>query len=1044
MPKSQSKRSETSKRPHVSPLSLSLDDSTLVACNTPDNRIEVFAIDQSADPVWTGSIAVGVDPVSVRFRTNKEVWVVNHLSDSISIVDLAQNAVVRTLDTLDEPADVVFAGEPVRAFVTCSSVDTVLVFDLGNLAAEPVQILIEGEDPRALAVSPDGGRVYAAVFESGNGTTLVAGGADGLVNNSVVGFPPNAVNDRSGPYRGQNPPPNKGTEFDPPLNRSLPAPPPVGMIVRQAEDGRWLDDNDGDWTSLVSGEHAEGSGRPEGWELIDNDVAIIDTATLEVTYTTRLMNHCMALAVNPATGRVSVVGTDAINEVRFEPVINGTFVRVHGGTFDPDEPAAKAVSDLNPHLDYSSHTTSLELRFQSIGDPRGIAWLGDGSLGLVTGMGSNNVIVIGRDGTRIPESSPIEVGEGPTGVVINETAGAAYTLNRFDATLSVLDLQLRTESSRVAFFDPTPEVIRAGRRHLFDTHATSGLGHVSCASCHTDARMDRLAWDLGDPSGEMKPVNGASHNLGANIPTLDEGFDHFHPMKGPMTTQTLQDIIGKEPHHWRGDRDGIEEFNNAFVGLLGGDEKLTTEEMQEFEDYLATIFFPPNPFRNLDNSLPEDLAMPGHFTSDRFGTAGRPLRNGNAKRALESLYRPILRGIDRGALACVTCHSLPIGIGTDSARTGLLSFEPIPAGPNGERHHALVPVDGSTQRSIKVAQLRNLYDKVGFEMTQKRSRAGFGFLHDGSIDSLTRFLSEPAFDPDNEQDVADLVALMLSFSGSGFGDPAFLEPPGTPSQDVPAAVGKQLTTPQGAITPEQAVLLGQLRDLADAGQIGLILKTVSDGQPRGATYVGSNTFLTDRADVTINFDGLQQFAEAADAPVTFTAVPRGTGLRLGIDRDVDGIGDFDESRDLAPDIPGYQNPFSALLSDTTGNAGSLEPDGIPDGDNDFDDDGIINKAELLAGTNPVENLTAPAMPEVLSVVVADESESVTIRWTTEPGGVYAVEYSGDLVTWKDAGEGELSAPPDGTELQWRDAGEPGTESAPADARRRYYRVRRVR
>lgn len=30
---------------------------------------------------------VGIDPVSVRFRTNNELWVVNHISDSVSVVD---------------------------------------------------------------------------------------------------------------------------------------------------------------------------------------------------------------------------------------------------------------------------------------------------------------------------------------------------------------------------------------------------------------------------------------------------------------------------------------------------------------------------------------------------------------------------------------------------------------------------------------------------------------------------------------------------------------------------------------------------------------------------------------------------------------------------------------------------------------------------------------------------------------------------------------------------------------------------------------------
>lgn len=1017
--------------PHVSPLALSPDGSLLAACNTADHRVELF--DTTGTKLeWLQSIPVGVEPVSARFRSDQELWVVNQLSDSVSIVDVTASAVIRTIETSDEPADVVFAGSPLKAFVTCSAVDTVLVFDLGNLDAEPTEIPIEGEDPRALATSPDGAKVYAAIFESGNGTTLLGGGADA---DSILVFPPNAVSDQQGPYRGKNPPPNAGDEFDPPMNPVLPPAPPVGLIVRQTEDGRWVDDNEGDWTDLVSGENASASGRPLGWELIDNDVAIIDTADLSVTYTTRLMNICMAMAVNPASGAVTVVGTEATNEIRFEPVINGTFVRVQSATFPADDEAVKKITDLNPHLDYSSHTTTMELRNQSIGDPRGIAWINDGSQGLVTGLGSNNVVAIDANGERIPDVSPIEVGEGPTGLVIHDAQARAYVLNRFEGSISTIDLQSQSESAREPFFDPTPTVIKTGRRHLYDTHATSGLGQVSCASCHVDARMDRLAWDLGDPSGELKAVTASTHNLGAGILTLDDGFTPFHPMKGPMTTQTMQDIIGKEPHHWRGDRDGIEEFNHAFVGLLGGDEQLTPEEMQEFEDYLATIFFPPNPFRNLDNSLPEDLPMSGHYTSDRFGPAGRPLPNGNAKRALDDLYRPILRGIDRGALACVTCHTLPIGNGSDTALSGL-SFRSIPPGPNGERHHALVSVDGSSQRSIKVAQLRNMYDKVGFEMTQKKSRAGFGFLHDGSVDSLARFLSEPAFLPNDDQEVADLVAMMLAFSGSGFGDRVLLEPPGTESLDAPAAVGKQLTLSGGMISPEELALLTQLRDLANQGQIGLILKTVIEGSPRGATYVGGNRFLTDRADVSLTFGGLQQFSAAADTPVTFTAVVRGTGARLGIDRDTDGIGDFDEVRDLAPDIPGHQNPFDSHMQDATGDNGSMEPDGKPDGNNDFDGDGTTNQLELLAGTNPVENLTAPSTPSIISVIVAEGSDTVTLRWSSEPGAAYLIEISNDLITWTDVAGGEIES--NANELEWSD------DNPTNDARRRYYRVRRVR
>jgi DNA-binding beta-propeller fold protein YncE len=69
-------------------------------------------------------VPVGLEPVAIAARTNTEVWVVNHLSDSISIVQIdtvtpANSRVVRTLHTCDEPRDIVFAGTGgTRAFVT--------------------------------------------------------------------------------------------------------------------------------------------------------------------------------------------------------------------------------------------------------------------------------------------------------------------------------------------------------------------------------------------------------------------------------------------------------------------------------------------------------------------------------------------------------------------------------------------------------------------------------------------------------------------------------------------------------------------------------------------------------------------------------------------------------------------------------------------------------------------------------------------------------------------------------------------------------------
>src|SRR5206468_5186367 len=141
----------------------------------------------------------------------------------------------------------------------------------------------------------------------------------------------------------------------------------------------------------------------------------------------------------------------------------------------------------------------------------------------------------------------------------DESRQRLYVFNRFSSSLSVVDTVGAAVIDVVPLFDPTPIAVAAGRRHLYDTRRTSGLGQASCASCHVDARMDRLGWDLGNPAGELlRSLVNQQGTLLTNV---------YHPMKGVMVTQTLQDIIGHEPFHWRGDRPHLESFNVTFTNL---------------------------------------------------------------------------------------------------------------------------------------------------------------------------------------------------------------------------------------------------------------------------------------------------------------------------------------------------------------------------------------------------------------------------------------------------------------------------------------------
>src|SRR5262245_51450238 len=190
----------------VRPVALSPDKTRLFVTNIHDNRLEVFNVGLGGVLSPAFSVPVGMEPVAVAARTNTEVWVVNHLSDSVSVVDLASTPprVARTLLVGDEPRDIVFAGTGGnRAFITTAhrgqqrtdssisgvagagdpqlttpSVDRadVWVFDATNLGTTfggtPLRILTFFADtPRALAT--DGTTVFVAAFHSGNQTAPI-------------------------------------------------------------------------------------------------------------------------------------------------------------------------------------------------------------------------------------------------------------------------------------------------------------------------------------------------------------------------------------------------------------------------------------------------------------------------------------------------------------------------------------------------------------------------------------------------------------------------------------------------------------------------------------------------------------------------------------------------------------------------------------------------------------------------------------------------------------------------------------------------------
>jgi YVTN family beta-propeller protein len=781
--------------PQVHPLAMTPDGTRLLAVNSPNATLSVFQL-TGGGPLLTAEIPVGLEPVSVAARNDREAWVVNWLSDSVSVVDLTTGNVVRTLDVGDEPTDVLFAGPGGgQAFVCVSGRSQVRVFDASNPSATPQTVNVFGKQPRALARDAGGGKVFVSVFESGNQTTVVP--------ESVVFA------------NGGLPAPV------PAMNPSLPPAPSTALIVKW-NGAQWADETGNTkWDAFVN------------YTLADVDLVVIDASSATPSLTTQvrgLGTHLGNMTFDASGGRLFVTNIDSTSVMRFEPNLRGRFqhTRVSALSVTPGGAASlDATNDLNPQIDFNNPAGTDAERAQGLAMPADIARSSDGTL-YVAATSSARVGVLSPAGVV---QGRIGVGQGPTGLAVDDARQRLYVLNRFDQTVSVVDTGSKAQVSAVPVgFNPEPAEVRNGRRFLYDTDF-SAHGTVSCASCHFSGHRDGLAWDLGDPLGVVVSPN-ASH----------------HPMKGPMTTQSLRGIVGTEPLHWRGDRRNLSEFNPAFTGLLGSPRLLTASEMAAFTAFVRTLTYPPNPNENLDRTFPNPPTGP------------------NALRGSNTFRTATLTG-----LACNTCHQTFPGFGIGSDRVvfpGSILQEP---------------------QNFKVPQLRGIYQKAGLQKPPAGSpRAeqitGFGFLHDGTFDTLLTFLKMPVFNGfANDNARRDVEAFMLAFDTG-----------------TAPAVGLQATvnaSNKGAAETQSR--LGLLVQQSSPGlnqNCELVVKGIYGGVPRGFQHTGGGLFQPDSlSEATVT---LQQLVDAAGegAELTFTGVPLGAGRRMGIDRDGDNLLDDDEPR----------------------------------------------------------------------------------------------------------------------------------------------------
>jgi YVTN family beta-propeller protein len=661
----------------IHPLDITPDGSRLLALNTPDARLQVFAI--GAGTLDTlGEVPVGLEPVSVRAQDDSTAWVVNQLSDDVSIVDLRTLRVRATLRVGDEPTDVAFAGTPLRAFVCVGGEDQVKAFDPSTLLPSFAPTPIFGRHPRALAVGGGGATVFVTVLDAGNQTTTVGARAVTLLG-------------------GPSPP-------NPPKDPSLPSAPAVGVIV-QWNGAHWVDDGlptPKIWDAAL----------PPGFSLPDVDVLVLDAnAGVVASRISGVGTSNFNAAVDPTSGTLYVTNTEASNRTRFEPNLRGRFLQDRITLVTGGGSGAVTPVHLNAHINYAVSPGPPSERDLSLALPIDVAVNGAAGKVYVAAMGSSRVGVLdlagnvtNRIGTAGTPSAPgIAPGEprGPTGLALDVARHQLFALNRFTNSIAILDTGTETKVGEVGLrFDPSPPEIRGGRPFLYDGNL-SAHGDLACASCHIGGNFDNIAWDLGNPLGTMEP-------------SLQLNGRQVHPMKGPMTTQSLRGLADTSPFHWRADRLDFTRFNPAFINLMGGPDSLSTTDMQKYNDFIMTVAYPPNPNQRLNRGL------------SALADSGR----------VEFESRP-----HDGGQPCAFCHALPNG--TDRIIIpGTLLQE---------------------SQDFKVPQLRNMYQKSGFTLATGPQKRGFGFLHDGSVDNIVDFLRLPVFSFPDTMARYEIQAFLLSF-----------------------------------------------------------------------------------------------------------------------------------------------------------------------------------------------------------------------------------------------------------------------------------------
>ncbi|MCA9297970.1 MAG: hypothetical protein KDA28_02825, partial [Phycisphaerales bacterium] len=245
-------------------------------------------------------------------------------------------------------------------------------------------------------------------------------------------------------------------------------------------------------------------------DTVDHDLIIVDASDPSnalsgmnvIEHVGEIGARLRSMAMSPADGSLMLTNLSPNNLIRLENNLRGNIVEHEVVKVESYDSPGRIVSTYNlhgavPNFDDVS-APNQTAQANSLGEPRGIVFRGDGLRAYVAASGVGRVGVLDTSGTVLGLRDVGGEHSHPVSLAVS-SADELYVLDTNNMTVTSLDASSDTLpiTESVCLYTIEPEFMRKGRGAMNSARFTNNYG-ASCATCHPGGHLDHTAWDLGN------------------------------------------------------------------------------------------------------------------------------------------------------------------------------------------------------------------------------------------------------------------------------------------------------------------------------------------------------------------------------------------------------------------------------------------------------------------------------------------------------------------------------------------------------------------